>query len=60
MEREVFEDQHLLMTAKISQHKAQNGVIKKEMALKENKKMALIKMALTIRVDGAQAQSGGR
>ena len=32
---------------------------KKEMALKKNGKMALIKMALTIRVDGAQAQSGG-
>ena len=32
---------------------------KKEMALKKNEKMALIKMALTIRVDGAQAESGG-
>ena len=30
------------------------------MALKKNEKMALIKMALTIRVDGAQAESGGR
>ena len=29
------------------------------MALKKNEKMAIIKMALTIRVDGAQAQSEG-
>ena len=29
------------------------------MALKENKKMAIIKMALIIRMDAAQAESGG-
>ena len=29
------------------------------MALKKNEKMAIIKMALTIREDGAQAESGG-
>ena len=32
---------------------------KKRNGVKENEKMAIIKMALTIRVDGAQAESGG-
>ena len=32
---------------------------KKRNGVKENEKMAIIKMVLTIRVDGAQAQSGG-
>lgn len=32
---------------------------KKRNGVKENEEMALIKMALTIREDGAQAESGG-
>ena len=43
-----------------SKRERRNGVLKrKEMALKKNEKMAITKMALTIRGDGAQAESGG-
>ena len=46
--------------AKLLRKKKWRFLKKKEMALKKNEKMAIIKMALTIREDGAQAESGGR